>query len=271
METASGSTSWQLAPAKCWAIDPCLYWEADDAFEWIVVQLHRDRRAVKNFLTSVSWSWGTHSSAPSCQVRGNWCHWRFCDVRTHLELPGAHYFNRCLSISHWKEPAILLLRRDPLKTHHLGCTKDWHSPLQIFEPFLCLSRWKQHSVLFWLFQTGASRWQHHRNCPMLFSKYSKMRFSERWCRTPAPEVSALPMKGLRCFILDKVGWIDLDSGRKSFRRAWSLHDFLCIFSIYWSWAVSTFLGLQKASSVHLADPEMSLFSPHFLCIQQHCS
>lgn len=156
----------QLPPAgsslllKAKAIVECYYvpcinvcnWDVDTAFDWIVVQLHCNGAMVRNFLTLVSWS----SSAPSCQVRGNWCHWRFCNVRTHLELPGACYFNCCLSISHWKEPVISLPCWEPLKTDDLGCTKDWHSPLQSFEPLLCLSRWKQHSVLFWLFQTRQS-------------------------------------------------------------------------------------------------------------------
>lgn len=126
----------------------CLHWDADTALEWIVVQPNCDGAPVRNFLTAVSWSWGTHFSASSCQVRGNWCHGRFCDVRTHLGLLGTGCFNCCLSISHWKEPAILLPHWEPLKTDRLGCTKDWHSSLQSFEPFLCLCRWKQQHTCF---------------------------------------------------------------------------------------------------------------------------
>lgn len=125
----------------------CLYWNVDTALEWIVVPPNCDGAPVRNFLTLASLSWGTHSSTLSSQVRGNWCHWRFCDVRTHLELLGAHYFNCCLSISHWNKPAILLPHWQPLKTDHLGWTL-----------FMSVQM-KAATHLFWLLQASESRCQ----------------------------------------------------------------------------------------------------------------
>lgn len=102
--------------------------------------------------------------------------------------------------------------------------------------------------------------------PNSSSKYRRMRFSKRWCRTPAPKVGMLA-RGLRAFILNKVAWIDLDSGRKSFRRVWSCEmcSWLFFLDFLYIYRLLIFRGGQKSGSVHPANPQKSvlLVQPHF--------
>lgn len=206
----------------------CLYWDADTAFDWIVVQLHCDGQKLSD-LSELKLRDSFLSSELSGQRK-----------MVSLEILRCQNTFRAAGRSLFQLlPINLTLKRACDFIATLRTTEDRSFRLYKRLTFSSSLIWtlfrpvQMKAALSFVLALPNSRVK----VPVTHklsnssSKYSRMRFSKRWCRTPAPEVCVLLAKGLRSFILNKVGWIDLDSGRKSFRRVWSCE----IFSWHFSW------------------------------------